>query len=116
MNPPQIDIVALLPETRANGGALLLNYRALVRDRLRGSHVADELLHYTVLDQSVAQTRISFSRNVRELILPVTRRPLLTDLEHYNVSTPDPHSDKPRTQQIQKNRLVGVWAVTRLTS
>jgi hypothetical protein len=36
--------VALLPEARANGGALLLHDGALVGDGLCGAHVAYELL------------------------------------------------------------------------
>ena len=41
---PDAGVVALLPEARAYGGALLLHDGALVGDGLGGAHVADELL------------------------------------------------------------------------
>lgn len=45
-NPPYAVVVAFFAEAGSDRGALFLDDRSLVRNRLRRTHVADELFYY----------------------------------------------------------------------
>jgi hypothetical protein len=64
--------VALLSEAGANGCTLLLHYGSLVGNRLRGSHIPNELLHYVVL---VCLHRASCHVGLQEVIVVASRTP-----------------------------------------